>query len=244
MIIKNIIKKIYLNIRFLNHRYKWQKLGGKINKINKKLLDYSDEAGKHKGHYFIQDILVAKYIYSSKSIDHLDIGSRLDGFVAHVAVFRTIDILDIRPLKGINNSLGINFIQGDITKKSSIIDRKYDSISCLHSLEHIGMGRYGDIIDPLGHISAISNIIKLLNKNGTLYISVPIANKTSVHFNAHRIFSPIDILKIKSVNRFLKLIKFDIIDDYGNLHYDIDPLKINFEINHSCGIFTFKKRYD
>ena len=59
------------------------------------LQDYSDNAGQNKGHYFHQDLLVAKMIYDTKPRRHIDIGSRLDGFVAHVASFREIEVFDI-----------------------------------------------------------------------------------------------------------------------------------------------------
>ena len=63
------------------------------------LSDRYDSAGVATGHYFHQDLLVAKFIYENKPMRHVDIGSRIDGFVAHVASFRDIEVVDIRELE-------------------------------------------------------------------------------------------------------------------------------------------------
>ena len=63
------------------------------------LSDKFDQAGVMKGHYFHQDLLVAKKIYQNAPKKHVDIGSRIDGFVAHVAIFREIEIFDIRNME-------------------------------------------------------------------------------------------------------------------------------------------------
>ena len=57
---------------------------------------------------------------------------------------------------------------------------KYDSVSCLHALEHFGLGRYGDKIEPKGHKYGIQNFSDIMVKNGILYLSVPIENKSSI----------------------------------------------------------------
>jgi hypothetical protein len=49
--------------------------------LNEKFTD----SGVMKGHYFHQDLLIARGIYENKPHRHIDIGSRIDGFVAHVA---------------------------------------------------------------------------------------------------------------------------------------------------------------
>ena len=53
-------------------------------------------SGEIKGYYFHHDLLVARRIYEVGPRKHVDVGSRIDGFVAHVAVFRPIEVLDIR----------------------------------------------------------------------------------------------------------------------------------------------------
>jgi hypothetical protein len=47
---------------------------------------------------------------------------------------------------------------------------KYDSISCLHALEHFGLGRYGDRLDPNGHETGFLKLLDML-KPGAGFIS-------------------------------------------------------------------------
>ena len=84
--------------RFLKERRSFRAKGGVISHNYPLLNDYTDSAGTASGHYFHQDLLVAQYIHEKKPKRHLDVGSRIDGFVAHVASFRKIEILDIRSI--------------------------------------------------------------------------------------------------------------------------------------------------
>lgn len=92
------------------------------------------EAGEAKGHYFHQDLLIAQKIFDNKALKHVDIGSRIDGFVAHVAAFRTIELLDIRPIKNTINN--IIFRQANLLNLPSELENYCDSISSLHVIEH------------------------------------------------------------------------------------------------------------
>lgn len=227
----------YLSI-FLGHRKKWLAQGGKITHYYPIFNDFKDNAGSAKGHYFHQDLLIAKFIYEKSPEKHIDIGSRIDGFVAHVASFRKIEVYDIRPLpKSIHNNIAfkqINFMD-------SVIKNETDSLSCLHAIEHFGLGRYTDPIDINGHIKGIKNLIQLLKDSGYLYISFPIGKTDEIHFNAHRVFHPLSIFQIPEVNNFLCLKRFDYVDDDGTLHLDIDIYKFSNIPKYGCGIYTFQK---
>lgn len=105
--------------------------------------DRFTESGTARGHYFHQDLLVARKVFSNSPIKHVDIGSRIDGFVAHIASFRSLEVIDIRFLS--NKVPNVKFIQADLM--GAIEDELYDycdSLSCLHAIEHFGLGRYGD----------------------------------------------------------------------------------------------------
>lgn len=128
----------------------------------------TDDAGKMSGHYFHQDLLVAQRIFANNPQKHLDIGSRTDGFVAHVASFREIELLDIRPMKT-SPVRNIKFKQADITKIDASDFEYCDSISSLHAIEHIGLGRYGDSISYYGYKTALDNINLLLKPEGKFY---------------------------------------------------------------------------
>ena len=76
------------------------------------LTDRLSENGYIRGHYFNQDLFIANRVYLNNPKFHVDVGSRIDGFVAHVASFRAINVIDIRPTSSqIDN---IKFIQMDL----------------------------------------------------------------------------------------------------------------------------------
>ena len=113
-----------------------------------------------------------------------------------------------------------------------------DSISCLHALEHFGLGRYGDPLDPEGHLKGLRSLTKLLKPGGTLLLSVPIGDER-IEFNAHRIFSPSTIYNLLYDN--FTLVEFSYIDDTNNLVGNTEISKV-LDINYGCGLFHFSKK--
>jgi hypothetical protein len=226
--------------RYLSELYKFKKLGGKVSNKYKILTDYNCQAGSASGHYFHQDLLVAQFIYDNKPNRHIDIGSRIDGFVAHVASFRSIEMIDIRDMN-VPKIKNIEFLKKDLMNKINVDKEITDSISCLNAIEHFGLGRYGDTIDPVGHVKGFNNIIRMLKSDGRLYISFPIGKKNEVHFNAHRVFHSKDIFNWCEKNDTLFLERFDYVDDFGNLHQNINLDKTDVDVTYGCGIYTFKK---
>lgn len=203
--------------------------------------DKFKQGGMAKGHYFHQDLLVARKIYQAKPKKHLDIGSRVDGFIAHLATFRKVIIIDIRELKSkIDN---IEFIQADMMNIKEDLIESCDSISCLHALEHFGLGRYGDPIDIDGHIKGFENMYHILRPNGVFYFSVPIGLQR-IEFNAHRVFSIRYLLEMFQ-ERF-EIISFSFVDDKGGLNLDVeltdDMISNNCDCNFGCGIFELRKK--
>ena len=224
--------------RYIRDRREWLKQGGKITHIHPVLSDYSDSAGSARGHYFHQDLLVASLIAKKNPNRHIDIGSRIDGFVAHIASFRRIEVLDVRPLENTGHN-NIVFIQEDVMNQTNT-HHTADSVSCLHAIEHFGLGRYTDSIDPDGYKKGFLNILKMVDIDGMLYISIPIGQRNEVHFNAHRVFHPLDILKWKGSDK-LKLCRFDYVDDAGKIHQNIDIYNSTIDVQYGCGIYSFKK---
>lgn len=226
--------------RFLKQYLEFKKKGGNISHRYTILTDYEEQAGSASGHYFHQDLIVASLIYKKNPERHIDIGSRIDGFVAHVASFRKIEVIDVRKLENTGHE-NISFIKADIMEKNNLTGERPDSISCLHAIEHFGLGRYGDPINPNGHKKGFNNILQMLRPGGTLYISFPISNKNEVHFNAHRVFHPKDIFNWTNDDSIVKLERFDYVDDYGRLNKNIDLFDQNIDVIFGCGIYTFKK---
>lgn len=194
------------------------------------------------GHYFLQDIFVAREIYNNKEKKHVDIGSRIDGFIAHLSVFCEVEVFDIRPqTQKIKN---IIFRQADLMQINKNLINYCESISCLHTIEHFGLGRYGDKIDPDGHILGFDSITQILKKNGVFYFSVPMGLPNRIEFNAHRVFS-LEYLK-KWVEKDYLIEKFSFIDDenvlFENVHLSELNVKNSCNCFHGCAIFNLRKK--
>lgn len=207
------------------------------------LHDRYDEGGTTKSEYFWQDLLVARWIYSAAPEKHLDIGSRVDGFVAHVASFREIEVLDVRPITTVIP--GVVFRESDLMNPDSlpnITGEGYcDSISCLHALEHFGLGRYNDPINPHGYRQGIVNMAQLLIPGGTFYLSTPIG-KERVEFNANWVFDPRTIIECAS-NSGLALRKLTVITPEGAQERPFDDATLSALAArpYQLGLFTFIK---
>lgn len=196
-------------------------------------------SGQAKGHYFYMDNIVANWIHVTQCREHIDIGSRLDGFISSICVFKKVTYVDIR-----ENSIqlqNLTTIVGDIMDENFVDTLpKYESVSCLHTLEHFGLGRYGDNIDPLGHQKGLNNISKIVSKGGNLYLAVPMG-KQRVEFNAHRVFFADTIPNLLTD---FTLEKFAFVDDSGLPQYpDITTIQQDwyFEQRLGCAIYKFRK---
>lgn len=139
------------------------------------------------GNYFWQDLWAAKLIIRSGTKKHFDIGSRLDGFIAHLlAVEIDVTMIDVREFPE-GKVEHLQTIVDDATTLHQIEDESIESMSALCSLEHFGLGRYGDEVNPEGCFRCFANIQKKMKKGGKLYLSVPVGRER-VEFNAHRVF--------------------------------------------------------
>lgn len=190
------------------------------------------------GNYFWQDLWAARLIIKSGIKKQFDIGSRLDGFIAHLlAADINVTIIDVRNFpEEVEN---LQTIVDDATSLRQIPDESIESMSALCSLEHFGLGRYGDPIDPESCFKCFDNIQKKLLKGGNLYISVPIG-KERVEFNAHRVFYASTIIESFSQ---LQLKEFSCTAN-GKIEYNIDIHKYDEDNHHGdyrYGLFYFQK---
>ncbi len=199
--------------------------------------DRYDAAGNIDCHYFVQDIYMANKVIKNDSFSmHYDIGSRLDGFIAHLlSADVPVTMIDVRPLD--ISIKGLGFVQGNAANLEQIENQSIESISCLHALEHFGLGRYGDPIDPMCWYKALREYERILKPDGHLYLSVPIGPQNVLMFNAQRIFKP---NVIADALNDLELESFSYIKDYNVIELN----SINDyceETNNLCGLFVFKK---
>ena len=205
------------------------------------LQDWGKEDGTTKTEYFWQDLLVARKIFAAKPEKHVDVGSLVSGFVAHVASFREIEVFDFRPLN--TRIPGVTFIQADLMQPVPGKTDYCDSLSCLHALEHFGLGRYGDPIDASGFERGLANMAELLRKGGVFYLSVPIGI-ARVEFNAHRVFDPRQIVKLSNQHS-LRLAALTVIEPGGKIRtpaLDESHLAELANQRYALGIFEFQKR--
>ncbi len=198
------------------------------------LTDKVDNAGFAGGHYFHQDLWAARKIFERSPREHIDIGSRVDGFIAHLLAFRRVTVIDIRPLK--SNVPGLTFLQDDATDLVQVKTDSVESLSSLHVAEHFGLGRYGDSINPRACFQFMASLQRVLAPGGRLYFSVPVGRER-VEFNAHRIFAPRTILANFAA---LRLVSFSFVGDDGCLYEHQDPLALPAS-ELACGLFEFTK---
>jgi len=181
--------------------------------------------------YFFQDTWAFRKIYESRVAAHIDVASRIE-FAGMLAAVTHVTFIDIRP--------AMVALKGFESRKGTIIDlplpnASVASLSCLHVAEHIGLGRYGDPLDPLGTRKAASELQRVLATGGSLYFSLPVG-KPRVCFNAHRIHSPKQVLDYFAG---LDLIEFSAVDDEGRFHENVDPNAFDKSF-YTCGMFWFK----
>ncbi len=190
-------------------------------------------AGELDQHYFLQDIWAARQIIASAPPSHVDVGSRLDGFVGHLLCSVPVTYVDLRPLTlGMPN---FRFVRGSILELP-FEDSSVTSLSCLHVIEHIGLGRYGDPLGPNDYLKALAELERVLAPGAALWLSTPVGRER-VCFDAHRVFSP---NTIRQALWKLDLEEFSMIPDNELRVFEKIPLAVA-EQEYACGLFRFRK---
>jgi SAM-dependent methyltransferase len=198
------------------------------------MFEWGSQAGIAKGHYFHQDLWAARMIWHAMPRSHVDVGSRIDGFVAHLLVFTQVTVVDVRPVS--SSVEGLTYVADDARYLASFPSGSVESLSSLHAVEHFGLGRYGDSIDPAAWRSALRAYERVLSPGGRLYLGVPVGRQRLL-FNAHRVFRPQTILEELSA---LRLVSFAAVDDNGDLKLDASPRDYE-NADYACGLFEFAK---
>lgn len=203
------------------------------------ILGERNESSGSLGAYFHQDLTVARWIHEAEPRRHVDVGSRLDGFVGSLAVFREVEVIDIRPqTQCVRN---VRFHQIDLMES---LPAEWihctDSLSCLHTIEHFGLGRYGDKLDPTGHLKGIERLQSMVAPGGMLYLSTQIGRER-IEFNAHRVFAPATVLSWFSGDWEIE--RCAVIDDACGVYESSDcRLLAEADCVTGVGIIAAKKR--
>lgn len=179
--------------------------------------------------YFYQNAWCARKIFENKPAHHFDIGSQAE-MIGILSQFAPITMVDIRPLPLLLENL--SFIKGDILNLP-FKDGEIASLSSICVIEHIGLGRYGDSLDPFGTEKAARELARVLAHGGNLYISVPVDDANHVYFNAHRAFTREYVLELFNS---LELLEEKYI--YGNQLYENYGAVKGF----GTGLYHFKKK--
>lgn len=148
------------------------------------ILNENTASTSFDAHYIYHTAWAARVIAKIKPKKHIDISSFLY-FSVIVSAFVPIEFYDYRPA---NVKLD-NFS----SQKADLLslpfpDDSIESLSCLHVMEHVGLGRYGDPLDPNGDLKALKEISRVVARGGNFIFAVPMG-KPRICFNAHRIYS-------------------------------------------------------
>jgi hypothetical protein len=184
-------------------------------------------------HYFYQGAWLARRLADRKPNGlHVDVGSSVLT-ISVLSAFTETAFVDLRPLG--SRLRGLHSIAADVGRLP-FADRSIASVSCLHVIEHIGLGRYGDDIDPRGSVNAAGALAALTAPGGRLYLSTPVGRER-VCFNAHRVFAPETIAGWFSD---MRLVEFSCIDDAGFFHEDV-PMTSAAHYEYGCGLFVLER---
>jgi hypothetical protein len=115
---------------------------------------------------------------------------------------------------------------------------KFSSVSSLHSIEHFGLGRYGDSLDPLGHEKGILAISECVGAGGSLIVSFPIGT-SSVEFNEQRIIDP--SWPVQTLENF-ELYNFVLIPWKGLPSLTINPQEVDKSKTGQAGLYWFRRK--
>lgn len=183
-------------------------------------------------HYLYQGAWLSRMLADAKPAKHCDIGSD-SRLITAISAFVPIEFSDIRPL--------VIKLSGLETRTANACSLNWESsscssLSCLHVIEHIGLGRYGDPIDRNGPNKACSEFVRVLAQNGSLYLTTPIG-QPRIQFNAHRVFDPRQVLELLKP---LTLQSFSYVDDSGDFHTNSE-VQDSVSLVYGCGMFHFSK---
>jgi len=235
------IKKLFLFYFFLKDYFIFKKEAKKYGipvrwiERNPQLFDKTQNTN-FDPHYLYHPAWAARILKEINPDFHIDISSTLY-FCTLVSAFIPVKFFDFRPAK-----INLSNLISDKADLTNLVfqDNSVKSISCMHTVEHIGLGRYGDPIDVNGDKKAVDELRRVITFGGNLLFVVPIG-KSRIIFNAHRIYSYRQILDFfpDFILRDFSLIP-DNASEVGLINHADEKTADNQ--NYACGCFWFVKK--
>ena len=218
---------------YFRDRARYRKMGGEapLALANPQIHDKVDKS-PFDAHYFYLDNWALRRVKETAPPQHVDVGSRVDT-VAHMAALTPTTFVDIRPLEAT--------VEGLTSKAGSILqmpyaDRSLPSLSCLHVAEHIGLGRYGDPLDPDGTKKACAELARVLAPGGNLFFAMPVGRARTC-FNAHRVHDP---REVPAMFPGLELVEFAGVADDGAFRRHRKPEDLAGS-DYACGMYWLRR---
>jgi hypothetical protein len=184
-------------------------------------------------HYIYHPAWAARILASTKPAHHTDISSILS-FSSITSAFIPTTFYDYRPAELQLTNYDSKFAD---LKALPFADNSVNSLSCMHTIEHIGLGRYGDAMDVMGDVKAIKELIRVTAPQGDILFVTPVG-KPRIEFNAHRIYS---FEQIMEYFEGCSLQNFSMVPDTGGFIENADPTLVAKQ-TYGCGCFWFKKQ--
>lgn len=183
---------------------------------------------KFDAHYVIQSWWASFRIGELAPSLHVDVSSNV-GFVAQLAAMVPVEFYEFNPPKLALPGLSI---QNASLERLPFLDNSIQSLSCLHVLEHIGLGRYGDPIEPTGMERACHELSRVVKQGGHLFVSFPVGRER-IEFNSQRVINPV---RAASLFPGLTLVEFSMVNDQREYVENADLTKAQSQ-EYACGLY-------
>lgn len=197
-------------------------------------LNDNTEFTEFDAHYVYHPAWAARIVKEINPKFHIDISSTLH-FCSILSAFIDVKFYDYRPAQlNLSNLVSDRIDLTNISFESNSVE----SLSCMHTIEHIGLGRYGDPIDPDGDIKAINELKRVIKQGGNFLFVTPVG-KPKIMFNAHRIYS-FEMIRHLFDDSF-ELKEFSMVYDNQTFERNCNPENVQNQ-HYACGCFWFVKK--
>ncbi len=182
--------------------------------------------------YFHAHIWTLSRLLNTPPAEHVDVASSY-AFVGLLTCLTRVRYVEFNPPAVVPKNMEV--IEGSLLDLP-FADGQVASLSCLHAAEHVGLGRYGDPLDPHGTRKAAAELARILAPGGNLFFGVPIG-RPRVQFNGQRVHAASQIV---SYFPGLDLTEYSGVLD-GGAYVENIALDALDDCFGGCGLFWFRK---